>query len=186
MHRKFIGVAFDLDGTLFDSCSVSKIALSEGFKSFWEEIGEKGPVPSWDEACRHIGLPSYGFFPALLPESHKHHWKSLHRHVGQCEKMFLEKGQGLTFEGVHDTLRVLKETGYFLGCLSNASKVYFDSVLDCCELRSYFDKLVCIGESRELRKADILKNGRLNSGGKIIWYMWEIAGQMLKKRMSRD
>jgi phosphoglycolate phosphatase len=171
MHQKSIGVAFDLDGTLFDSCSVSKAALREGFKSFWEEIGEEGPVPSWDEACSHIGLPSYGFFPALLPESHKDKWRVLHRHVGECEKKYLVAGKGLTFEGVHETLRGLKESGYFLGCLSNASRVYFDSVLDCCELRDYFDKLVCIGEFRDVRKADILKEWarELGGSGKLVY-----------------
>jgi phosphoglycolate phosphatase len=166
MHQNSIGVGFDLDGTLFDSCSVSKMALRDGFKAFWEEVGVEGPVPSWDEVSRHIGLPSYGFFPALLPQSHKDQWRNLHRHIGQCEKMFLESGQGLTFEGVHETLKALKDSGYFLGCLSNASKVYFDSVLDCCKLREYFDKLTCIGEFRYVRKADILIQWSGELGGK--------------------
>ena len=165
MHPKSIGVAFDLDGTLFDSCSVSKSAMREGFKAFWTELGEDGPVPSWDDIRQFIGLPSYGFFPALLPDSHKENWRLLHKHIGLCEKKRLQEGRGLTFDGVHETLQELLKSGYFLGCLSNASEIYFDSVLDGCRLRGYFDVLVCIGEKPAIRKTDVLAEWADGLGG---------------------
>jgi phosphoglycolate phosphatase len=166
MLKGIKGISFDLDGTLFDSCSVSKMAIKEGFDAFWEEIGEKGPVPSWEEIVEHIGLPSYGFFPALLPEKYKHLWRDLHGHVGRCERDRLSQGRGITFEGVHETLKQLKDKGFILGCLSNASRVYFDAVLDGCRLRDYFAKLACIGERPDLTKADILKEWADEAGGK--------------------
>jgi phosphoglycolate phosphatase len=158
-------VAFDLDGTLFDSCSVSQVALREGFEAFWAEIGEEGPVPSWECAKALLGLPTYEFFPALLPDAHRESWKVLHRHVGICEKHRLEEGRGLTFEGVHETLEELAKLGYFLGCLSNASRIYFDAVLDGCDLRRHFHQVAFLGESPETTKADVLRRWAVELGG---------------------
>jgi phosphoglycolate phosphatase len=160
------GVAFDLDGTLFDSQSVSKMALEEGFEAFWNEIGEDGPIPAWEDSKVKIGLPTYEFFPALLPDSHKGLWRSLHRHVGKCERDRLETGKGLTQGGVHETMDSLKRSGYWLGCLSNASRGYFDAVLDGCNLRSYFDALVFLGESPGLGKSEVLVKWARVLGGK--------------------
>jgi phosphoglycolate phosphatase len=164
-------VAFDLDGTLFDSRSVSKAALEDGFKAFWEEQGEKGPTLSWDKASAHIGLPTYEFFPSLLPDTHKHLWRNLHRLVGRCERDRLEKGEGLTHEGVHEALSLLKKQRYWLGCLSNASRIYFEAVLDGCKLREYFNELACLGESPGRTKADVLLEWGEASGreGKLIY-----------------
>ena len=159
------GVAFDLDGTLFDSSSVSREALIQGFKAFWKELKEDGPIPDWEEAKVHIGLASYEFFPLALPESHKHQWRLLHKHIGLCEHEHLIRGRGLTFDGVHNTLSLPKSKGYFLGCLSNASKIYFDSVLDGCKLREYFSKLVYLGENIRLGKSQFLEDWAQELGG---------------------
>lgn len=159
------GVAFDLDGTLFDSRSISQASLYEGLKAFWEELGEEGPSPNWETARGLIGLPSYEFFPALLPESHKRLWRLLHSHIGRCESGRLREGRGLTFDGVHETLSELRKSGYFLGCLSNASSRYFNDVLDWCDLRKYFLKLNYLGENPEVGKEDILREWSADLGG---------------------
>ena len=159
-------IGFDMDGTLFNSFSVSYDAMREGFAAFWNELGEDGPVPSWDTIKRLIGLPSYEFFPAALPESHREHWKILHKHIGDAEKRRLSDGNGRCFDGIHETLGQLKTRNYILACLSNASRRYFDAVLDSCALRGYFDELAYLGEDPHRSKVDVLSEWAIEYGGK--------------------
>ena len=145
-------------------CQCHTTLLQEGFEEFWKEIGEDGPVPSWDTLKRLIGLPSYEFFPAALPKSHKEHWKILHKHIGDAEKRRLSEGKGRCFDAVHDTLPALIKRGYDLGCLTNASRQYYDSILDSCKLRGYFRESSYLGQDRFRNKVDC--SGGL---GRTIW-----------------
>ncbi len=156
ISKKVKAVAFDMDGTLFNSFSVSYDAIREGFQKFWSEIGVNGPTPSWENIKVLIGLPSYMFFPAALPETYRDQWKLLHKFIGEAEHRRLTQGHGRTFDGVHETLAVLKARGYSLALLSNASRVYFDSILDSCDLRKYFSKFSYLGEDPARNKAHVL------------------------------
>jgi len=158
-------IGFDMDGTLFDSFSVSFDALREGFEAFWEEMGEDGPIPSWETLKNLIGLPSYEFFPSALPESHKDHWELLHKHIGNAEKQRLSEGRGKCFDGVHETLGELASRGYILACLTNASRRYFDAVLDGCELRGFFREMSYLGEDMYRSKTDVLSSWSIEYGG---------------------
>ena len=159
-------VAFDMDGTLFNSFSVSYDAIREGFESFWAELGEEGPIPAWDKVKRLIGLPSYEFYPAALPESHREHWRLLHRLVGDAERRRLADGKGRCFDGVHETLDALGERGYVLCCLTNASRRYLDAVLDGCDLRKHFRELCHLGEDPSRDKVDVLREWAAGFGGR--------------------
>jgi HAD superfamily hydrolase (TIGR01549 family) len=169
MSVKAIG--FDVDGTLFDSSSVSHKALREGFAEFWDEVGEKGETPSWKDFEHLIGLPSYEFFPAVLPEKYRSKWELLHKSIGDRELKGLREGRGRTFDGVHETLAELKNRGYILMVLSNASRDYFELVLDSCDLKKYFSKLRYLGEDPSREKHDVLKEWAGESGGtdKVIY-----------------
>jgi len=165
---KFKGITligFDMDGTLFNSFSASYDALYEGFEGFWKEMGTTGPIPDWEFVKSLIGLPSYEFYPQCLPKEFKSQWEVLHRHVGDAERRRLEAGQGRTFDGVHANLEVLKSNGFELGMLSNASKVYFDSVLDGCDLRRFFGRLSHLGDNFLQNKADMLEVWAVEMGG---------------------
>lgn len=165
------GVAFDLDGTLFDSSSVSREALEEGFRIFWEEMGESGRVPSWEEAAGLIGLPSSAFYPAILPAPYRDEWRRLNGLVAEAEIVRLQAGEGRTYEGVQETLEALKARKYWLGCLSNATKPYFDAVLDYCGLRVYFAETVWLGEENRPTKMSVLSewDNRLGGGGVLVY-----------------
>ncbi len=158
-------IIFDMDGTLFNSFSVSYDAIREGYELFWKEIGVDGPTPSWQEVKRLIGLPTHEFYPAALPEEHRDKWGILSRYVGRAERRRLAEGEGRTFDGVHEALAELQERGFVLGCLSNASRRYFDAVMDECNLRKYFRKLRHIGEFYNIQKSDVLREWSAEFGG---------------------
>jgi len=149
-------VAFDMDGTLFNSFSVSYDAVREGFERFWHEVGAPGPIPTWAQVKHLIGMPSYEFYPSMLPDSHREQWKLLHRHIGDAEELRLRDGKGKCFDGTHDALQELLDSGYRLGVLTNASKGYMDAVLDGCDLRRFFHLAEHLGERLSLNKNIVL------------------------------
>jgi phosphoglycolate phosphatase len=159
-------IGFDMDGTLFDSASVSYDSLKDGFKKFWDEIGEQGETPSWEKVKGLIGLPSYAFFPAVLPPKYHDRWKILHKFLGDAEDQRLRNGSGRTFDGVHETLTELKRRDYKLLICSNASNVYFNAVLDGCDLRKYFSKFSNLGENPNRVKSDVLRGWAGEFGGR--------------------
>ncbi len=172
-------VAFDLDGTLFNSGSVSYDSIREGFEAFWSEIGVEGVIPSWDDARQLIGLPSFHFYPSLLPDEYKERWEILHKYVGDAEKAHLAAGRGRTFHGVHETLTELKQRGHELRCLSNASKGYFDAVIDECRLRHYFTRLDFLGQDFSRGKVHVLEEWAMELGETDrIFYVGDRAGDI--------
>ncbi|HEX9744675.1 MAG TPA: HAD family hydrolase [bacterium] len=152
------GIAFDLDGTLYNSTTTSYDAILDGFREFSARVGADLIAPDWDMVKRLIGTPSHQFFPALLPEKYKDKWKILQKGVSDSEVARLERGDGRTYDGVYETLDALKSRGYLLGCLTNASGHYFNTVLDECDLRKYFDVWDCLGMKPGLNKSDVLKD----------------------------
>lgn len=180
MDSSLPGVAFDLDGTLFDSRSVSPVAIKNGFMQFQKITGRAVDFPSWEKIKKLIGLPSYEFFPSLLPEEDRHHWRTLHKCIYEAEREQLRQGRGLTFEGVHEVLSELKKEGHFLGCLSNASSDYFNAVLDGCNLRMYFDALEYLGESPFKTKSMVLKDwGKRFGPNHRLFYVGDRAGDII-------
>ncbi|MFH1675710.1 MAG: HAD hydrolase-like protein [bacterium] len=150
-------IAFDLDGTLFNSLSVSVYALEEGFREFKSKTGYKGRIPTWQETRKYIGLPSYEFYSLLLAKDFRDRWSLLHESVQKAEKRHLAKGQGHVFPGVHEVLGKLKADGWALGCLSNASSGYFNAIMDECHLRNYFEKFRWLGQDYLTDKSMVLK-----------------------------
>ncbi len=154
-----------MDGTIFNSFTVSYDAIREGFEKFWAEVGVEGPVPPWDEVKKLIGLPSYEFYPAVLPEEYRDRWELLHKRVGDAETRRLRDGSGRTFDGVDETLSELADRGYKLLCLTNASERYFDAVMDGCSLRGYFEEIIGLGAIYSKNKVDVLREWVIEYGG---------------------
>ncbi|HDS29584.1 MAG TPA: HAD family hydrolase [Firmicutes bacterium] len=170
--------AFDLDGTLFNSMSVSYDAIRLGFENFWKAMGVDGEIPDWSTARKLIGLPSHEFYPALLPDEYKDRSEILHRHVSEMERLHLAEGRGRTFHGVHTTLETLIKMGYELRCLSNASWHYFDSIMKECRLGQFFAVSEWLGEDLTRSKPDVLAKWARQAGKDNIFYVGDRLGDV--------
>ena len=129
--RNFDLIAFDWDGTLFDSTQIIARCIQAAVK----DVG--GTVPSDEAAGYVIGLglaqalahaapdvpPSK--YP-LLGERYRHHYQ-LHAHDLSL------------FDGVLPLLIALKERGYLLAVATGKSRQGLDEVLQTVELKSVFD-----------------------------------------------
>ena len=129
--RNFDLIAFDWDGTLFDSTQIITRCIQAAVK----DVG--GTVPTDEAAGYVIGL---GLIQALahaapdvppskyplLGERYRHHYQ-LHAHDLSL------------FGGVLPLLIALKERGYLLAVATGKSRQGLDEVLQTVQLRSLFD-----------------------------------------------
>ena len=129
--RNFDLIAFDWDGTLFDSTQIIARCIQAAVK----DVG--GTVPTDEAAGYVIGL---GLAQALahaapdvppskypmLGERYRHHYQ-LHAHDLSL------------FDGVLPLLMALKERGYLLAVATGKSRQGLDEVLQTVELKSVFD-----------------------------------------------
>ena len=129
--RNFDLIAFDWDGTLFDSTQIITRCIQAAVK----DVG--GTVPTDEAAGYVIGLglvqalahaaPDVppGKYP-LLGERYRHHYQ-LHAHDLSL------------FDGVLPLLVALKQRGYFLAVATGKSRQGLDEVLQTVQLKSVFD-----------------------------------------------
>ncbi len=129
--RNFDLIAFDWDGTLFDSTQIIVRCIQAAVK----DVG--GTVPSDEDAGYVIGL---GLTQALahaapdvpqdkyplLGERYRHHYQ-LHAHDLSL------------FEGVLPLLSALKSRGYLLAVATGKSRNGLDEVLQTVQLKGVFD-----------------------------------------------
>jgi phosphoglycolate phosphatase len=129
--RAFDLIAFDWDGTLFDSTKIIVRCIQAAVK----DVG--GTVPSDKDAGYVIGL---GLMQALahaapdvppekyaaLNERYRHHYQS------HCDDISL-------FEGVLPMLDALKTKGHLLAVATGKSRRGLDEALQSIELRGIFD-----------------------------------------------
>lgn len=130
-HRQFDLIAFDWDGTLFDSTQIIVRCIQAAVK----DVG--GTVPSDKDAGYVIGLglkqalahaaPDVPLdkYP-LLGERYRHHYQ-LH-----ADDLSL-------FEGVVPLLAALKARGYLLAVATGKSRHGLDEVLQTVQLKGVFD-----------------------------------------------
>ncbi len=168
LHPDLAGVRtliFDMDGTLINSEKVTLRSLRNGLKQFYESIGQPLPPRTDKELLSGIGAPSHVFFSNLLDDRNKPQWEEFRRIIIEHEKIHLADTR-ITFPGTIKTLRTLKNRGYKLALVSNCGAPYLQAVLDTQNLRSHFEKAMCIGDREGSTKTELIAEVAAELGGK--------------------
>ena len=129
--RQFDLIAFDWDGTLFDSTQIIVRCIQAAVK----DVG--GTVPTDEAAGYVIGL---GLMQALahaapdVPQDKYPHLSERYRHHYQLHAHDLS-----LFDGVLPLLTALKSRGYLLAVATGKSRNGLDEVLQTVQLKGVFD-----------------------------------------------
>ena len=129
--RVFDLIAFDWDGTLFDSTAI----ITRCIQAAVRDVG--GRVPT-DEAASHvIGLGLMQALAHAAPDVPQHRYAELgaryrHHYGVQQESISL-------FQGVLPMLAALKARQHWLAVATGKSRKGLDAALDAVELRGVFD-----------------------------------------------
>lgn len=145
--------AFDIDGTVTDSIEQIIVCFQRTFK--YANL----PVPTPEQIKGTIGMTLNKGIQALLPDP-------------TDERLALETTQlyrdtfsvspdinvSILFDGIIETLDILKQKGYKLAMATGKARVGVDRLLnDCPELKRYFE-IICTGDKCESKPSPAMIN----------------------------
>lgn len=129
--RKFDLIAFDWDGTLFDSTA----AISRSIQLAVADVG--GTVPSDEQAAYVIGMALQPALAYAAPDVPREKYNDL---ANRYRYHYLQQHAQITlFRGVVDMLLGLRERGHWLAVATGKSRRGLNEALQHADLRGMFD-----------------------------------------------
>lgn len=147
---------FDLDGTLFQTESVSFPAMERTFARLRAQGLTSLPTPSHAEQTDCYGLTMEQIWQRLLPGHPREILLLADRYLAQEEVRLLREGRGRLYPEVAETVAQLSQGGYALAVASNGGDAYVQAVIDTCGLRPYFQLVASAGALGTHDKADLV------------------------------
>ena len=145
-------VLFDLDGTLWDS----SVRVAESWNILiQQEYGYDRGLTAAD-ISRNMGKTMNAIADDLfgdLPEDERY---ALARKCEVFENGYITEHGGRLFDGVEETLRMLRDAGVRMSVVSNCQEGYVKAFLDSMDMWKYFEDYEEWGRSG-LLKADNIK-----------------------------
>ncbi len=130
-HRRFDLIAFDWDGTLFDSTAL----IARCIQAACQDVG--APVPSQRDASFVIGLGLVDALQRAAPSLPRERYRELadrYRH-----HYFAKQHEVVLFDGTVPMLQALKERQHWIAVATGKSRRGLDEALASVQLRSMFD-----------------------------------------------
>lgn len=132
-NSKFKNILFDFDGTLCDSSEGIFKSLTYAFVSLGHE------APSEELLRKFVGPPLYYSFSEFCGFSEEHSNEMTEKYRERYRiKGYLESR---AYEGIPETLAVLKEAGFRLATASSKPLKFVDDICENVGIKQYFDYL---------------------------------------------
>lgn len=133
---------FDVDGTIWDSTSVSADAWNEALKG----EGLSCPPITADSLKKLFGKPMDQILSSVLPDSTDEKRSYLADKIYRIEEEFLEKYPPKAYEGLEEALSRLS-AHYPLYVVSNCQKGYIEAMYRATGLSRFFQDKNCYGDT---------------------------------------
>ncbi len=141
--KRFDGIIFDLDGTLWNSAK----PICKAWNEVMEKHGVKRPPITENELMSYMGLTMYDIAARALPELPEEKQVSLMEEMCAYENEYLIIHGGTLFEGLEETLEVLRQN-YRLFIVSNCQDGYIEAFIKAHHMEKYFFDTECWGRTR--------------------------------------
>ncbi len=128
------GILFDLDGTLWDS--------AEGVAAAWNEALEEMGRPERVTVQSVHGVMGKTMDVIARETFPAEPWDRAEKLMNFClqrENDYLREHGGILYQGLEETLALLRQKGYFLAIVSNCQEGYIEAFLAYHGLEKYFD-----------------------------------------------
>lgn len=150
-------IAFDLDGVLYSA----EPFLGEAYRESIANVNARRPnsfprVPSTREIIDHVGWPVAVILDRLFPRIDRAAVDLLYAETLEVICARVERGEGILFPDVPETLARLAESGLRLAIASNGRRRYIEAVLRRYRLAAYFIDLVTVESGGIADKGQIL------------------------------
>lgn len=138
-------IIFDYDGTLYNSAQ----NYIDAFRSVYCHMVADGVAPEREftdkEITRWLGYSAQEMWESFMPELSRRQQFTYSKEIGRFIMDRVQQKRSGLYDGVLETLKYLKEKGYYLLYLSNCGPDYMNIHADCFGLRNYFDFMYCTG-----------------------------------------
>jgi len=151
-------LAFDLDGVIYSS----EPFLGEAYREAIANVNLRRPnsfprVPSTREILDHVGWPVPVILARLFPAVEAAAVDLLYAETLEVICARVERGEGILFPGVLDTLAHLQQAGFRLVVASNGRRRYIEAVLSSYGIAHHFAPLITVDGGAVSSKAEILR-----------------------------
>jgi len=144
MDKKYDGIIFDLDGTLWDATK----PIKEAWNIVLARHGELRRAPITEqELAECMGLTMYKIAAKLFPDVQKNVQKSLMNELCLYENEYLAAHGGILYDGLKEVLEKLHED-FRLYIVSNCQDGYIQAFIKAHKLQGFFDDTECWGRTR--------------------------------------
>ena len=157
IEKKSTYIAFDMDGTIYDSAEIVVDAFREGIISASEKISRMDmAVPSHEEILRLVGLPAYEIYSRIFPQLSRRELDVVNNECNDSFVRIISAGGGALIDGAREVLEGFRHEGYKLLMASNGRREYIEAILNAHDIYSLFSgPLYFIGDDIP-DKTDIL------------------------------
>ncbi|MFB5188812.1 HAD family hydrolase [Alicyclobacillus fastidiosus] len=160
-------IIFDLDGTLFQTESLSIPAYHATFAQLRSEGLFSAETPPESLFLNSLGLLLEEIWARVMPDSSHAARQRANELLLSYQLQFLADGHGVMYPYVNETLEQLHQRGYQLFVASNGLESYVKNVIDYMGSKRLFAGLYSAGEFQTASKVDLvgllLREHRLQS-----------------------
>lgn len=156
-HNQPEAMLFDLDGTLFQT----ETLLLPAYHATFDELRTKGlftgETPPEERILGALGMLLEHIWERVLPDAQAATRQEADRLLIKHQMEGLQEGRGILYEGVAETLQVLRDKGIRLFVASNGLEDYVRNVINAKGLGHLFEGLYSAGQYQTRSKVDLVK-----------------------------
>ncbi len=157
MKNRHTYIAFDIDGTIYDSAEIVVPAFHEGIRFFSENLTDRTlRVPGHKEILNLVGIPAHEIYIRLYPELSEDELLQLNDSCHQSFIRLIREQKGALFPRVSEVLGTLHEKGYVNLTASNGRRGYIEAILESHDIREFFHEDLLFLSDRIYDKRDIV------------------------------
>jgi adenosylhomocysteine nucleosidase len=148
-------VIFDMDGTLFRTDLILKLALDETFEHLRKNGEWDGPTPI-DEYRKIMGVPLPVVWKTLLPQHDEQTREEVDAYFLRRLIKNIQNGNGALYTGVLELFEQLNHRGYPVFIASNGLVAYLQAIVTHYELDHWITETYSIQQIDSLDKGDLV------------------------------
>jgi phosphoglycolate phosphatase len=160
MKRKTY-LAFDVDGTIYDSTEIIVDAFRDGISGFIKTCGrEDVKLPEYNDIVNVLGIPVDEIFRTLFPMLSSDEADMLNDRCTASLVSMIRDGGGRIFEDVCSTIEDLYNDGYVILAASNGRREYIEAILETHGIMKFFSGPMVFINGKIKDKSGIVRHYR--------------------------